>query len=65
MVPSPSIGLVYDLIDLFPFSFSFLISFLYLQHESKEAKTQTKLYYITCTRLQGKVTKQTLKEEMI
>jgi hypothetical protein len=43
-VLSPTIGLVYDLIDLFPFlylfsfSFSFHISFLYLQHESKDGK---------------------------
>ena len=31
----------------------------------KKAKTQTKLYYITCTRLQGYITKKTLKEERI
>ena len=57
VMPSPTIGLVYDLLNLFPFSyftsflFLFFISFFYLQHESKEAKTQTKFYYITLTRL--------------
>ena len=45
VVSSPTIRLAYDLVNLFPF-------FL-LQHESKEAKTQTKLYYISRTRLQG------------
>ena len=35
----PTIGLVYNLIALF-------ISFLFIEHESKENKTQTKLYYI-------------------
>ena len=40
-----TIRLAYDLFQLFPF-------FL-LKHESKESKTQTKLYYISRTRLQG------------
>ena len=30
----------------------------------KKSKTQTKLYYITCTRLQGWITKQTLKQDL-
>ena len=41
VVPSPTIGLVYDLIELFPLFYLFTFSFLYLQHESKESKTQT------------------------
>ena len=45
VVSSPTIRLAYDLFHLFPF-------FL-LQNESKESKTQTKLYYISRTRLQG------------
>ena len=44
VAPSPTIGLVYDLFHLFPF-------FL-LKQQSKEGKTQTKLYYISRTRLQ-------------
>ena len=51
VMSSLTIGLAYDLLFLFPF-------FL-LQQESKEGKTQTKLYYITRTRLQGLITKQT------
>ena len=72
MVPSPTIGLVYDVIDLFPFfylftlslSFPFLLFFI-CNMKVKKAKTQTTLYYISRTRLQGLITKQTLKEEMI
>ena len=50
-----TIGLAYDLFHLFPF-------FL-LQHESKESKTQSKIYYISRTRLQRLITKQTLKNK--
>ena len=39
-----TIRLAYDLFHLFPF---------FIEQESKENKTQAKLYYITCTRLQG------------
>ena len=40
-----TIILPYDLFHLFPFVF--------IEHESKEKKTQTKPYYISRTRLQG------------
>ena len=49
---SLTIRLAYDLFDLFPI-------FL-LKQESKEGKTQTKLYYISRTRLHRLITKQTL-----
>ena len=49
------IRLLYDIFHLFPL-------FL-LEHESKERKTQTKLYYISRTRLQGWNTKQTLEKK--
>ena len=52
---SLTIRLAYDLFHLFPF-------FL-LKQESKEGKTQTKLYYISRTRLQRLITKQTLKNK--
>ena len=52
---SLTIRLAYDLFHLFPF-------FL-LEHESKERKTQTKLYSISRTRLQRWITKQTLKKK--
>ena len=50
-----TIRLAYD-----PFLF---ISFILLQQESKEVKTQTKLYYISRTRLQRLISKQTLKNK--
>ena len=52
---SPTISLAYDLFHLFPL-------FL-LKQESKEGKTQTKLYYISHTRLQGLITKKTLEKK--
>ena len=45
VMSSLTIRLAYDLSHLFPF-------FL-LKQESKEGKTQTKLYYMSRTRLQG------------
>ena len=50
-----TIRLAYDLFHLFP---SFFI-----EHESKENKNQTKLYYISRTRLQVLITKQTLEKK--
>ena len=44
VVSLPTIILAYDLFHLF--------RFFLLEHESKEATTQTKLYYISRTRLQ-------------
>ena len=55
VVSSPTIRLAYDLF--------LFISFLLLQQESKEGKTQTKLYYISRTQLQGLITKQTHKKK--
>ena len=55
VMSSLTIRLEYDLFHLFPF-------FL-LKQESKENKTQTKLYYISRTRLQGLITKQTHKKK--
>ena len=55
MVSSPTIRLAYDIFHLF--------SFFLLEHESKERKTQTKLYYTSHTRLQGYITNQTLKKK--
>ena len=52
---SPTISLAYDLFHLF--------TFFLLQQESKDGKTQTKLYYISRTRLQGLITKQTLEKK--
>ena len=52
---SLTIRLAYDLFFLFPF-------FL-LQQESKEGKTQTKLYYISRTQLQRLITKQTHRKK--
>ena len=52
---SLTMRLAYDLFHLFPF-------FL-LKQESKEGKTQTNIYYISCTRLQRLITKQTLKNK--
>ena len=40
-----AIRLAYDPFHLF--------SFLFIEHETKESKTKTKLYYISRTRLQG------------
>ena len=45
VMSSPTISLAYDLFHLF--------TFFLLQQESKDGKTQTKLYYISRTRLQG------------
>ena len=55
VMSSLNIRLAYDLF--------LFISFLLLQQESKEGKTQTKLYYISRTQLQGFVTKQTHKKK--
>ena len=52
---SLTIGLAYDLFFLFPF--------FVLQQESKEGKTQTKLYFIYRTRLQRLITKKTLEKK--
>ena len=56
VMSSLTIRLAYDLFLLFPF-------FL-LKQDSKEAKTQTKLYYISRAWLQGLITKQTHKKMM-
>ena len=55
VMSSLNIRLAYDLF--------LFISFLLLQQESKEGKTQTKLYYTSRTRLQGLITKQTHKKK--
>ena len=55
VMSSLTIRLVYD-----PF---LLFRFFLLKQESKEGKTQTKLYYISRTRLQGLITKQTHKKK--
>ena len=44
---------------------SFLFIFFICNMKVKKAKTQNKLYYITCTWLQGQISKQTLKRERI
>ena len=46
------------------YALSFLFyPFFLLQQENEEGKTQTKLYYISHTRLQGLITKQTHKKK--
>ena len=71
MVPSPTIGLVYDLIDLLPFFYLFpffLITSLYLQHESKESKNSnyTLLYNLhTITMIDHSANSQRRKDRTI
>ena len=52
VVSSPTIRLAYDLFHLFSFLFIYFLSF-YCNMKVKKAETQTKLYYISCTLLQG------------
>ena len=55
MVSSPTIKLAYD-------HSIYFLSF-YWNMKVKKAKTQTKLYYISRTQLQGLITKQTLEKK--
>ena len=55
VMSSLTIRLAYDLFLLFPF-------FL-LKQDTKEGKIKTKLYYVSCTQLQGLITKKTHKNK--